>query len=110
MKIVFIAHPISGDVKGNLKEIIDIVRYINITYPDVVPFAPYWVDCHALNDDIPEERQRGIKNDTEYFNRKAFDELWVCGDIISTGMKNEIEFASKLGIPIIFKRIEHEKH
>ena len=104
MKIVFIAHPISGDVKGNLKKVIAIVRDINLHNKDVVPFAPYWVDCHALNDDIPEERQRGIRNDYEYFRRNVFDELWVYGDTISKGMKAEIETASMFNIPIVFKK------
>lgn len=53
MKIVYIAHPISGNIKSNLESIRQIVREINLYNDDVVPFAPYWLDCHALNDDTP---------------------------------------------------------
>lgn len=101
MKIVYVAHPISGDVKGNLKKIIDIIRDINLNEPDVVPFAHYWVDCHALDDDNPEERMRGIKNDREFFERKSFDELRLYGDRISNGMRKEMELAFKYNIPVI---------
>ena len=101
MKIVYIAHPISGDIKGNLKSVLSIVRRINLTMPDVIPFAPYWIDCHALNDELPEERARGIKNDTELFKRGFIDEVWLFGCTVSKGMQHEIELAESLGIPVV---------
>jgi hypothetical protein len=106
MKVVYIAHPISGDIENNLKKIIAIIREINITQKDVVPFAHYWVDCHALNDNIPEERKRGIDNDMELFNRKFIDELWLYGDRLSNGMLAEIKICKQLNIPIVFKSKE----
>lgn len=104
MKIVYIAHPISGDIAGNLEKIQQIVRQINLQYSDVVPFAPYWVDCHALDDNDPEERKRGIANDQEFFLRKVIDEVWLFGDRISAGMLSEIELATSLGIPVVNKQ------
>ena len=103
MKIVYIAHPISGDIKGNLEKIRQIVRTINLAYKDIVPFAPYWVDCHALDDNNVDERMRGIDNDSEFFRRRTMDEVWLCGDKISTGMKYEIQKALNIDIPIISK-------
>lgn len=103
MKMVYIAHPISGDIAGNLEKIRTIVRQINIEQPNVVPFAPYWLDCHALDDTNPVERQRGINNDGEYFRRLVMDEVWLCGDRISNGMQAEIDLANELGIPVIDK-------
>ena len=103
MKIVYIAHPISGDIYGNLRKVSEIIRKINLTEPNIVPFAHYFVDCYALNDSIPEERERGIKNDTAFFNAGFIDEVWLYGDRISNGMKSEIELAKKLGITIISK-------
>ena len=101
MKIAYIAHPIGGNVKENLEKIIKIVRDINLKEPMVVLFAHYWVDCHALDDNIEEERERGIKNDREFFFRKSFDELRLYGDRISKGMKAEILLALSLNIPVI---------
>jgi len=102
MKIVYIAHPISGDVAGNLEKIGQIVREINLTERNVVPFAPYWLDCHALDDTIPAERERGIRNDQELITR-CVDEVWCYGDRISNGMKAEIELAQWLGKAVVFK-------
>src|ERR1017187_2523970 len=101
MKVVYIAHPISGDIKGNLEKIRLIVREINLTEPDIVPFAPYWLDCFALDDNIPAERERGIKNDHELFNRKFIDELRLYGTRISNGMRAEILLAWELGIKVV---------
>lgn len=101
MKIVYIAHPISGDITGNLEKIRLIVRNINLDHSDIVPFAPYWVDCHALDDTVPAERERGIKNDIYFFHRSVIDEVWLFGDRISNGMQAEIDLANQLGIPVI---------
>ena len=103
MKIVYIAHPISGDILGNLKKIKLIIRDINIHMPDILPFAHYWVDCHALNDDIPEERERGIKNDIALLKAGFIDEMWLFGNHISNGMQHEIQLANELKIPVISK-------
>lgn len=103
MKIVYIAHPISGNVKENLKKIVEIGRKINLNEPDTIPFAHYYFDCHCLNDDIPAERDRGIKNDIELLKRGFIDEMRLYGNRISEGMKHEIELAHKLGIPVIDK-------
>jgi hypothetical protein len=101
MKVVYIAHPISGDILGNLERIKNIVRRLNLAFPDLVPFAPYWLDCHALDDNNPLERARGIRNDQELFRRKFIDELWLWGDRISDGMMAEIKLANELRIPVV---------
>lgn len=101
MKIVLLLHPISGNVIANLERIRKIARNINLTMPNVVPFAPYWLDCHALNDNLPAERLRGIRNTTELMNRGFIDEAWIVGGRISEGMKADIELAMKLKIPVI---------
>jgi hypothetical protein len=103
MKIVYIAHPVSGDIRKNLIKIKQIVRDINIHMPDVLPFVHYWLDCHALNDNIPEERERGIKNDIALLKAGFIDEMWLFGNHVSKGMQHEIELANKLKIPVISK-------
>ena len=103
MKIVYIAHPIRGAVKQNLKAITEIAREIMFFDTTVIPFAPYYLYYHALNDNVPEERGRGLYNDEEFFRRRTFDELWVYGPRISSGMSKEIAFANDLGIPVIIK-------
>lgn len=101
MKVAYIAHPISGDIGGNLKKIEAIGRQVNLQEPDVIPFAHYFFDCYALNDDIPEERARGIKNDIALMKKGFIDEVRLYGDRISLGMAHEIELAIELGIEVV---------
>ena len=100
MKIVYIAHPIAGDVHGNVEKILNIVKEINMTREDAVPFAPYITDVLALDDNIPEERSRGIKNGIQILRSGMVDELWVYGEKISGGMAAEIDLAFELNIII----------
>lgn len=103
MKIVYIAHPVSGDIQGNINRITTIVRLIALEHKNILPFAPYVVDLLALDDNNPFERQRGIENDIELFKRKIMDEVWLYGDKISNGMLAEIKLAHSLGIKVIAK-------
>ena len=103
MKIVYIAHPIGGDVVGNLEKITSIVRNINRTQPNIVPLVPYYADCLALDDTNPEERARGLQNGQAILKSDAIDELWLFGDRISDGMLREICTAALRDIPIIPK-------
>lgn len=101
MKIAYIAHPISGDIEANLEKIRLISRQINLEELDVVPFAPYWLDCHALDDDVDAERYRGIRNDIELMRRGFIDEVRLYGDKISRGMREEVLLARELGITVV---------
>ena len=109
MIVAYIAHPISGNVVENLAKVGKIVREINLTEPDVVPFVPYYVDCICMNDNIPYERARGIQNDKHLLESGVVDELRLYGDRISEGMKAEILLADKLRIPIVPMR-DHMFH
>lgn len=103
MKIAYIVHPIAGDKETNLELISHIVRKINLTESDVVPFVPYYADCVAMDDRILSERERGIKNDHEILSRMFVDELWVYGNRISNGMKAEIMWALDNKVPVEIK-------
>lgn len=121
-KIVYIAHPISGDIQANLADLIRILRVINtdkhpergykfnletdgthfpFNFENIVPLAPYYADILALDDNNPLERKRGIENDIALINSGVFDELWLTGDKISFGMSEEIKLFRSLGKPII---------
>ena len=100
-KIAYIAHPISGDVSGNIQKILNIVRDINLTKPDVVPFAPYIADVLIMDDSKPEERSIGICNDLKILKSGIISELWIYGERVSGGMQAEILLAEELCIPIV---------
>lgn len=100
-KIVYIAHPVGGDVDGNIKKILAIVRTINLTEPHVVPLVPYLADIMAMDDNNPIERERGIKNDIAVINSGMVTELRLYGNRLSAGMAEEKKAAERLGIPVI---------
>lgn len=101
MKVAYIAHPIGGDVLNNLEKIKAIGRKINMEEPEVIPFAHYFFDCYALDDNVPEERERGIKNGIALMRKGFIDEIRLYGDRISTGMSHEIDLAIELGIKVV---------
>lgn len=101
MKIVYIAHPVGGDVKNNIDKILKICREINLNESDRVPFVPYLSDLMSLDDNVPAERQRGIKNGVHILQSGLVEELRLYGDRISSGMQAEIDLVESLGIPVI---------
>lgn len=101
MKIVYIAHPISGDIEANINSVVDICESIHTK--EVVPIAPYLLPLTYLDDNNPEHRALGIAGSNPYFTKKFTDEVWLYGDRISNGMKAEIELARKHNIPVFAK-------
>lgn len=102
-KIVYIAHPISGDLRNNCLRVVQLVEAINRKYQLVLPFAPYIVDILALDNDKEEDKKRGMENNFELLRRDFIDEMWVFGDVISEGVSQEIEVANSQNIPVKFK-------
>lgn len=100
MRIAYIAHPIGGDVVKNLSLVCDIVKEVNLTEPNTVPFVPYYADVMALNDLDPKQRERGFKNNLELISRGFIGELRLYGPKISHGMEVEIKRALIHEIPV----------
>lgn len=88
--VAYIAHPIGGDVKGNIKNILSIVRAIHLDEPNVIPFVPYLADVMALDDNNPSEREMGLLNDCLIISSGFVDEIRLYGPGISKGMAREI--------------------
>jgi hypothetical protein len=109
MKVIYICHPVSNDVAGNLEKIKAIAREINLTEANVCPIAPYTLELSCLSDSDRFERNRGVRNGIELIERKIFDELWLFGDFISPGMRFEIMKCNELGIPVVPKSAEIKK-
>lgn len=101
VKTVFVAHPVSGDVKGNVKKVLKICAEIHTR--NIIPIAPYLISLQYLNDEIVEDRALGMAANHECFYRGFVDELWLFGDRISKGMVGEIKLAWERGIPVIAK-------
>lgn len=99
MIIVYIAHPVAGNITANLKSIRNIVSNINKKSPSVVPLVPYYVDVLVL--ERIGERKRGIKNSIAILKSGMIDELWLYGNCVSPGMEAEIDIAHEMDIDVV---------
>lgn len=107
MKIVYIAHPIGGDVEGNLKKLQEIYEYLSFQYDgEIVPFIPYYATVNSLDDRSPDARMMGMRHNKEFFKRNIIDEMWLYGPKVSSGMALEIEWCREYGINIVNKSLD----
>lgn len=90
--VVFICSPFShGDVQKNIENARKYSRYAVIS--NCLPIAPHLLFPQFLNDNNPKERETAL-----FMNKVILskcEELWVCGKVISAGMKKEIRYARK---------------
>lgn len=107
-KIMYVAHEVSRDVDGNIKNILDICKRYHTR--EIIPFAPYLVALQYLDDRSLEERSLGIEVNYEFFRKGTIDEVGVFGSRVSRGIFGELELAFRFGIPIksYDKRVEAE--
>jgi hypothetical protein len=110
---VYLVHPVRGDkqftTEQNLEKSRELEKIIEKKGIGIV--SPWVVMCNYMNDAEEEQRRKGIKYNLEtlkffaylskLINKKM--ELWVYGHTFSTGMKQEIELAKKLGVPVRIK-------
>jgi hypothetical protein len=102
MKIVYVAHPIGGDVKRNMELVEARCGEIYRNRPEILPIAPYLMALRFLDDNDPSDRARGVAFNKELFERRGvIDELWLFGPRISRGMWEEVTWARARGIPVV---------
>ena len=93
---VYIASPYRGDVKTNTE---NAKRYsLFAVMQGKVPFCPHIYFTQFLDDDIEVERKIGLNLALNMLRRCR--EIWVFGDTVSEGMRNEIRIAKKRHIPV----------
>jgi hypothetical protein len=76
-KLVFIAHPMSGDIEGNTKKVLAICRKIHSE--EIIPVFPSFTWRLYLTGDDEDKKLAAQVNET-YFASGAVDELWLYGD------------------------------
>jgi hypothetical protein len=103
MITAYIAHPISGDVEGNVKRVKAIMADIIRDEPTTFPFAPYLTALELLDDDKPDHRARGITWNMRLLNSEVVDEVRLYGDRVSEGMLEEVAVAMMSGIKVVPK-------
>ena len=95
-KLVYIASPYAGDVEGNVEFAKAACRYA--ATKGYTPVAVHLMYPRFLDDRVPEEREAGLKMGRRVL--AACEEIWLCGERMSAGMKAEEAEAKRLGIPI----------
>lgn len=93
MKKVYICAPLGGDVEGNLEKVKRYTRYALMC--GTAPVVPHFYAL-CLNDDNQKEREIGLAAGLGML--WFCDELWVFGQTVTEGMKQEIQFCKHLNI------------
>lgn len=96
-KLVYIASPYAGDVEANVAFAKAACRYA--MEQGATPVAVHLLYPQLLDDGIPAEREAGLQMGLRVL--ESCDELWLCGERISQGMRAEFSAAKQMGIPVI---------
>ncbi|MFT8889410.1 MAG: DUF4406 domain-containing protein [Ethanoligenens sp.] len=96
MKLAYICSPYAGNVPENIRFARAACRFA--IQEGFAPVAPHLLYPQLLNDAVPAERGAGLQMGLRLLS--ACDELWICGETISSGMNQEIAEAKRLGIHI----------
>lgn len=89
--IVYICSPYSGDIERNTE---NARRYSRFAVDQhCLPITPHIYFTQFMNDTIPDERETALFMNLVLMSKCA--ELWVFGDVISKGMKAEIDRAKR---------------
>lgn len=97
-RLVYISSPLRGDIASNIKRAHEYCAYAASC--GVIPLAPHAIFTSFLDDNHPEQRKQGL--DMGLALLKRCDEIWIMGSVASEGMQNEITFAKKLHVPILY--------
>lgn len=89
-ELVYLAHPVGGDVDGNVKRALAWLAWLRRGEPGRAIVAPWIAGILAgENDDDPEQRERGLLDCETTCER--VDGIVLVGGRISSGMQREIE-------------------
>jgi len=90
MKVVYVAHPVSGDAEGNIQRALRWIEKLEEAFP--VAVVASWVqECMIWDDDNPDERRAAMERDLAVIEK--CDEIWLVGPRISDGMRHELSHA-----------------
>ena len=98
--IVYICSRYSGDVTHNTEMACRYSRFA--VEGGYVPITPHiWLPLF-----LSEETERDLAISLDLRLMDICSEIWVCGDVISDGMRREMAYAAEIGIPILHVKEE----
>ena len=89
---IYVCSPYKGK-EENYKKAVEYCKLI--AAQGHIPFASHVMLHGILDDEIEAERQKGLLAGLEMV--KIVDELWIFGEVVTSGMKSEIELSKSLG-------------
>jgi len=109
---IFVASPLRADGAHGLYAIMQTMSHLDYMRDCVArvlddgnaPFAPHGFYTYWLNDDVPADREAGIRAGSAWL--LAAHEVHVFTDMgISEGMRAEIALAESEGIPVVMRTL-----
>ena len=95
MKKVYVCAPLGGNIEENLKKVKTYTEYaLRCGTAPVVPH--FYALC--LDDNDPKDREIGLAAGLSLL--WFCDELWLFGDIVTEGMRAELQFCKNLNIRV----------
>lgn len=95
--VVYVAHPVAGDVEGNRQNVLIWIKWLQDNYPLVC--VANWVNDIVLYDDaVPEQREAGMLRNLAVLER--CEGVLLVGGRVSPGMARERDHAIAKGIPV----------
>jgi len=101
MELWYLAHPLAGDIEGNLKKNAALARGLALKYPNRVIFSPL-AACSFMKE--PEDREISLKYCWAFMEREIFTGIMLPFPewINSEGCKMEFRLALEMGMKIEF--------
>ena len=101
--LVYVAHPVAGDVQANLARAKQWLRWLYDELPEVTFVAHWLIDIEILDDANPAHRELGLWHDQDIIAR--CDAVLVLGPAQaaagSRGIAREIRVAGQAGVPVV---------
>lgn len=98
ISVVWISHPVSGNVERNLERIARICERVH--RKGYQPLFPSFTSRRYRRKLSPKESETQVR---VFFESLAVSEVWLFGRRITPGMLREIHIAKDLGIDVIAK-------
>jgi hypothetical protein len=94
--LVYVASPYAGDVEANVSRARECCAFA--VRRGCIPLAPHLHYPQFMDDGKQDERELALFFALVLLGK--CDELWAFGDVVSKGMRGEIDKANRRGIPI----------
>jgi hypothetical protein len=94
-RLMYLAHPVAGDVSGNIARVLRWYKALTLRHPDHVYVIPWLPDVMAFDDSNPADRAAGFARNMMHIERA--DGIVLVGGRISRGMAVELAAAERAG-------------